>query len=132
MPEQPTSSEGSKIRIGQGVPRSKAVAKEPEAKAEEFQEQLDAKGHAKWCDKCSILDQFIKHPRTCRRLPPRVEIFNLSDPGQLEKSNALIADAHPPGNPKLIMQQQEQAHNGTWSVMVRYQKIEYKVLLSLK
>lgn len=132
MPEQPTSSEGSKIRIGTGVPRENTAAKAPEAPAAEFQEQLDEKGRAKWSDTCSILDQFTKYPRTCRKLPPRVEIFNLSDPEQLEKYNKLLIDAHPPGNPKIVMQQQEQAHNGSWSVMVRYQKIEYKILLSLK
>lgn len=132
MPEPTTSSEGSRIRIGTGVKRKAEEEKPAVVTDTGIKEVLDDKGRAKWAEECSILDQFIKHPKTCRKLPPQVKLFRLDNAEELEEFNKLLASSHPPGNPKIVMHTQEQAFEGTWSVLVRFQKIEYKILISTK
>lgn len=133
MPEQTTSSERpSKIRVGTGVPRKAEEEKPATASAEEYKEQLDDSGHSKWSDKPSIGGQFIRHPKTCRKMPPQVKVFNLSNPEHLVEFNVLLDETHPPENPKVVMVTQEQFHEGSWCVLARFQRIQYKILISLK
>jgi hypothetical protein len=132
MPEPTTSSEPSKVNLGEGVARLPAtdtpeVVVEPEVK-----EELDEAGQSKWRDTPTFADQMRSHPKTCRRLAPQMRVFNLKNEEDLKAFNQLLKDSHPPEAPKYILQTQEQTFEGSWCILARFQQVQYKILLSTK
>ena len=132
MQEPTTSSEPSKVNLGEGVERLPATPPPETTTEPEVKEELDEAGQSKWRDTPTLADQLRVHPKTCRKLAPQVRVFNLKDDGDLRDFNQLLKDSHPPEAPKYILRTQEQTFEGSWCVLAQFQQVQYKILLSTK
>lgn len=118
--------------MGEGVSKSPELPAQEKPEETGFKEQIDELGNSKWSDTPTLADQYRSHPKLCRKSAPVVKMFQLDNPQDLEAFNQLLFLTHPPEAPRIVIQTQDQAFEGKWSILARYQKVEYKVLLATK
>ncbi len=123
------SDELPQSRLGDGVPRRPKAEKEPEP-APEIKEEQNGKGQSIWSDTPTFIDQFMRYNETCRIMPLQVETFDLSDPKDKKKYNALLARNRYPGAPAIKVEDTERNFDaGKYHVFIAYCRIQYKKLL---
>jgi len=122
---------------GRGVRSGVGVDKEEEVKAEEavpeqpeYQESVGRDGLQEWSDKPTYTDQYHKYPETCRKGPPMMAVFVITDAAGLKECNALLARSAPAQAPGIVVDDlTKEHHEGSWSVFMRYRKVSYKKLI---
>lgn len=98
----------------------------PDPKSEEDLEIPTAEN--RWQSKPSVPDQFIKHNETIRGVNPTTVVLDLREPGDLDKLNEIQNRTVGDNPTAAIMVMERQQFEGSWSVYLTYETIEYQKL----
>ncbi len=124
-----------KAALGEGVKRLPAAATRAPEKPE-FQEEPAPNGQTPWSDSPTFVDQFAnpKYMGCWRFGPMKIDQFNVGDPKDLERFDALMSQTIPETAPKIILSGEatREFYAGHFFICVSYQHIQYKRLVSTK
>jgi len=121
-----------RTRVGIGI-RPPEPEAEPVEIAEEQPKEAAVNGQPVWLDTPTYEDQLSKFRTTCRFSPPIHDVFDLGIPSEIIRLNELMARTVPERAPTVVMGEPDRRFSdalGAWKILVRYQTVQYKKLLS--
>lgn len=101
----------------------------PEVAPDEEVEEVAPTSRAQWGTSPSVRNQLTERPDTVRWVEPETKVLDLSDDLQLAEYNRIQqAAAHTTSPTLAISDCERQTHNGGWTALVTFYKVQYQQL----